>query len=596
MSEFHFLRPEWLVALPLALAVAWFLLGGRRGRGGWHAVVDTALQPFVLVRAGAARGRRLPLVLAALAAVLGVLALAGPTWERVPVPAFRSDEALVVAIDLSRSMDAGDLEPSRLARAKLKLLSLLERRTSGQTGLVVFTAHAFTVTPLTTDTRTVGALVNALTSDIMPSRGSYIEAGLAKAAALLSQAGATRGDVLVMTDAEVSRASLDLAAELRGEGYTVHVLAAGTEDGAPIPEATGGFLTDRSGQVVIPRVDLEALARLADVGGGRFAQMTADDRDLARLFPAGDAGEVVDAGAEEYAADVWRDQGVWLVLALLPLAALAFRRGWVYVALVVLALPAERARAFEWRDLWERPDQQGIEAIESGDPARASDLFDDPRWRAAAQYRAGEFAASAASLAPLSTVTDFYNTGNALAKSGQLEAAIGAYDRALELDPSHDDARYNRELVEDLLEQQQQQQQQQNEQQQNEESGESGESQEQASSSDQSSESQGEQSESDDERQSTADSEQRDPGDEERDGDEQQDETGEPPDEPRQVAAASPEDIEEWADEQAAEQWLRRIPQDPGGLLRRKFLYQYQRLGRDQEGNYVWPGDEAKPW
>jgi Ca-activated chloride channel homolog len=83
--------------------------------------------------------------------IVAAVALAGPAWNRVELPVFRSDRAMVIALDLSRSMDAQDLTPSRLARARLKILDILERRASGQTALVVYSANAFTVTPLTTD-------------------------------------------------------------------------------------------------------------------------------------------------------------------------------------------------------------------------------------------------------------------------------------------------------------------------------------------------------------------------------------------------------------------------------------------------------------
>lgn len=596
MAEFHFLRPVWLLLLPVLLWLVWRLMSGRGFRGGWLAVVDVRLQPHVLAEPAALRERRLPLALAALAAVVGLLALSGPTWERLPVPAFRSDEALVVAVDLSRSMDAGDLEPSRLARAKLKLMALLEQRGNGQTALVVFSAHAFTVTPLTTDTRTISSLVGALATDIMPSQGSYPEAGLTKAASLLRQTGLTAGEILLITDAAVSPQSIDVARDLRREGYTIHVLAVGSEEGAPIPVRDGGFLTDAAGQVVVPRLDLSSLRRLANVGGGRFAQMTVSDSDLETLFPRTTLGDIaIGDGAEELQADVWRDQGIWLTIALLPLVAFGFRRGWIYVFLAAVLIPVPRAEAFTWSDLWQRRDQQGIEAMRADDPAAAAALFDDPQWRAAASYRAGDFSTSASSLIGVDSAEAHYNRGNALAKSGQLESAIEAYDRALELMPDHEDALFNREIVSKLLEQQQQEQQQQEQQEQgqNDSSSQSAENQE----SDQND--QGEQSESDSEsQQQQADA--NDPQDDENSEgeDEQQADADEEPTEQEQQlqAAVQPEDVEEWADEQAADQWLRRIPQDPGGLLRRKFLYQYQRLGVDQDGNYVWPGDELEPW
>src|SRR5690606_4835331 len=369
MDEFHFLRPWWLAIVPLGLAFAWLVLRAGRTSGSWRQVVDRALQPYVLA-GPATLGPRPGLVLAARGALMvAAIALAGPTWERLPVPAFRSEEALVVALDLSRSMDAADVEPSRLALARLKLLSLLERRSGGQTALVVFSAHAFTVTPLTTDTRTISSLVGALSSDIMPSRGSRVAVGIDKAAALLRQGGAPRGEILLITDASVGVGDLDAARAARRDGFRVHVLAVGTEEGAPIPEARGGFVTDRAGRVVVPQVNLDALRRLADAGGGRFAAMAPDDRDLDRLFPE-DAPSVAALGDEradeQSTADVWRDAGVWLAALLLPLLALGFRRGWIAALATAAILSPPPANAFEWASLWQRADQRGYERLQSG--------------------------------------------------------------------------------------------------------------------------------------------------------------------------------------------------------------------------------------
>src|SRR5690606_38281110 len=234
LDALHFLRPAWLIALPLGAVLIFAALRAQASGGAWRRVVDRALQPLVLSDSDRYSGRRLPLLGALFAWAVATIALAGPTWERLPVPAFRSNEALVVALDLSRSMDAADLPPSRITRAKLKLLSLLDRRDGGQTGLVVFSAHAFTVTPLTTDTRTIASLVAALTTDIMPSQGSRIDVGLAKAAALLRQANVTNGRILLMTDAPPSARDVAAARALAAEGIAVSVLAIGTEDGAPI--------------------------------------------------------------------------------------------------------------------------------------------------------------------------------------------------------------------------------------------------------------------------------------------------------------------------------------------------------------------------
>ncbi len=586
MADFHFLRPWWLLVLPFGVWLSWQLTRSGTLGSRWREFVDEALQPYVLTGSSMLfRERRTVLIAAMLAWLLTTFALAGPTWERLPAPTVRSDEALVVVLDLSRSMDAVDVEPSRLARAKFKLLALLERRESGQTGLVVFSAHAFTVAPLTSDVRTIALLVASLSSDIMPSRGSYPEAGLRKAAQLLRQTGLVRGEIVLITDAQVSPASLSIAQDLYREGYTVHVLAVGTADGGPIVEPGGGFLTDQTGRVVVPRLDSSLLQRLANRGGGRFATLTVDDRDLDYLLPPSlsVAGDVADSGTTDpYQIIAWRDRGLWLVLLLVPIVALAFRRGWVVVWVGWFLLPMPQAHALTWADLWQTRDQQGREAFRAEDHERAAELFKEPSWRAAAQFRAGDYQESAATLDGLETADAQYNRGNALTGAGQIDLAIAAYHLALEMDPEHEDARYNRDL---LLQQPPQ------------------------------SQSDPGDSDGEDSAENQAESLPQPPNAESAENDQSEDaqapdqeQTGQPSSaeqaaaeqalaqEPPQGELPTAGELEEWADEQAAEQWLRRIPQDPGGLLRRKFLYQYQRLGIDQDGNFVWPGDEQQPW
>src|SRR5690606_28704923 len=108
--------------------------------------------------------------------------------------------------------------------------------------------------------------------------------------------------------------------------------------------------------------------------------------------------------------------------------ALGFRRGWIAAWALVVLVPAPQAQAFEWADLWQRADQRGFEAFEAERAAEAAELFENGEWRAAAQYRAGQFEQSAETLTGLDTISGNYNRGNALAKAGKLEQAIAAYD------------------------------------------------------------------------------------------------------------------------------------------------------------------------
>jgi Ca-activated chloride channel family protein len=599
-AEFHFLRPEWLWAIPAVVAAGILLARRRLGAGSWQNVVDPALAPHVL-SGSPNRKSDLRWWLVGITGIIAAVSLAGPAWQRIEQPVFRSDQALVIALDLSRSMDAQDVTPSRMLRARLKILDILERRASGQTALVVYSSNAFTVAPLTTDTDTIAALVNSLSTDIMPSRGSYPTAAIYKGQQLLEQAGAAFGEVLLISDGGSSPAAERAARDLRDAGYTLSVLGVGTKEGAPIPKLSGGFVTDQAGQIAVARLEERGLRELALSGSGRYATLTSDGRDLDYLM----AGEVSSRKASDdaLATDQWREEGPWLALLLLPLGAMAFRRGWV-VMIVFAILPLSRpAEASLWDDLWLNKNQQAQRQLDSGNAADAAALFENPEWRAVAEYEAGAFAQSAARFAEQDDLRNLYNLGNALARQGEFESAIDAYEQVLEADPGNEDAAFNRDLLEQMMQQQESQQQNQgDDQQSSDQSG--GDSQE--SDSDSSSQEQGSEGSSESQSESgEQNASQREDEMSEEDMQALQEELQRAAEEAEQQARQqSPQLSEEQLEalrreqeaQQAMEQWLRRIPNDPGGLLRRKFRYQYQRMGRDQDGNNLWPDDEVQPW
>ncbi|MGI9225169.1 MAG: VWA domain-containing protein [Woeseiaceae bacterium] len=597
-AEFHFLRPEWLWAIPAVIAVAVLLAKRQLGPGSWQKVIDPALMPYVLSGSASRRsGSRWWLV--GLAGVIASLSLAGPAWQRIEQPVFRSDQALVVALDLSRSMDAEDVSPSRMLRARLKILDLLERRAGGQTALIVYSANAFTVTPLTSDIDTIAALVNSLSTDIMPSRGSYPTAAIQKGQQLLEQAGAGFGEVLLITDGGASPAAERAARDLRDVGFTLSILGAGTKQGAPIPKLAGGFVTDGAGQIAVARLEESSLRNLAGAGGGRYATLTSDSRDLDYLL-SGEVG-ARQASDESLATDRWHEEGPWLALLLLPMCALAFRRGWLYLLVVALLPVPEAAEASMWDDLWLTKDQQAQRQLQEGNPGEAAVLFKDPEWRAVADYEAGAHAESAARFAEQNDSRNLYNLGNALARQGEFETAIDAYEEVLEMDPDNEDAVYNRDLLKQLLEQQAEQEQEGGKQEASDQSG----NEKQQSDSDNSSDA----DTPDESSQGNSDSGEQDASQREQEMSEEDmqalqeelqraaEEAAQSDQETRQMTQEELEALRKAQEQhQAMEQWLRRIPNDPGGLLRRKFRYQYQRMGRDQDGNNLWPDDEVQPW
>lgn len=599
LADFHWIRPGWLLVVPVVVAVAALLARRQLGAGHWRDVIDPVLMPHVLSRTPG-RGTDHRWWLLGLAGVVAAVAMAGPSWQRIDQPVFRAEQAIVVALDLSRSMDAQDISPSRLARAKLKILGMLERRQSGQTALLVYTANAFTVTPLTDDTDTIGALVNSLSTDIMPSRGSYPEVGIRKGLSLLEQAGVGFGEVLLVTDGGSSPAAEKAARDLKSAGYTLSILGVGTREGAPIPRLAGGFVTDNRGQIAVARLEERGLRDLAAAGGGRFAVLSSDNSDLDHLL-SGEIAAAAAAADDSLATDQWREEGPWLVLLLLPLAALAFRKGWVLVLVIFIVPLPQPAEAAFWEDLWLNKNQQAERAMEAGSPADAAVLFDDSEWRGVARYQSGDYTGSAAEFAEYGDTRNLYNLGNALAQQGEFDSAIDAYEQVLEFDPGNDDASYNLDLVKQLKDQQEQEQETQGDDQQSTENP-GGEGQQSDSESEQDQE--GSEGESESQQQSDeSDSAQREDEMSEEDLEALQEELQRAAEEaqkgeqPQQLSEAELAELRELQEqEQAMEQWLRRIPDDPGGLLRRKFRYQYQRYGKDQDGKDVWPDDEVQPW
>jgi Ca-activated chloride channel family protein len=598
LAEFHFIRPYWLLALIPFSVLLVLMLRSKLRQGNWSAVCDTALLPYLLQEKAVGQSRW-PLAAGAVGAFLAIIALAGPTWERQPAPVFRNDSALVIALDLSLSMDAADIKPSRLTRARYKIADILKQRKDGQTALLVYAGDAFTVTPLTDDTETIASQLEALNTNIMPSQGSNTAVVLEKALELFKQAGLQKGQLLLVTDGIDVDETLPAVKSLGS--YQLSILGVGTSEGAPIALPDGGFLKDEQGDIVVTKLNADELAKLAQAGHGIFQSLTADDSDIDTLLATLDK-PVRQQGAnkKEGLLDQWQDRGPWILLLILPLAALTFRKGLLCWALLLLLPLPKNSYALDWQDLWHTKDQQAQQAFKQGDYDKAAQLFENPDWKAAAHYRSGKYNEALASLSNNGTADSFYNQGNALAKTGQLAEALIAYEQALKINPNDKDAQYNKEIVEKALkEQKQDQQQQQDDKQQQSKD----DSQQQKKDDDQSDQSGDQQKQSDESNQRPSDKQQQakdqqqqnKPGQNQQDAEKSQQSGQQHKDDAQQQAAQQSEQSPaETKDEaaQANEQWLNRIPDDPAGLLKRKFLYQYGERER-QSGNRSRSGSGA---
>lgn len=637
MEALHFVRPLWLLAF-IPLMIILLVLYRHRGSSAiWKTVCDAKLLPYILSQ-GHHRSSRLPLLFAALAAGLAIIAAAGPAFEKLPQPVYREQSSLVILLDLSQSMDAGDVSPSRIERAKLKLLDILDARKAGQTALIVYAADAFTVTPLTDDSYTIANLVPTLETALMPSQGSHAYTAIEEALQLLKQAGAGSGDVLLITD-DINERDWQAIGTLSAQGYRLSVMGVGTEAGSPV-SLRGGFLQDSTGAIVIPKLDQQKLQQAALEGGGLYVQLQTRDADintLNKLFTSKNVSDNEDdSGAEtELTADIWQEEGPWLLLLVIPLVALWARKGWL-LSFAVLMLPMvhDPAYALDADQLWRNPDQQAMQMFNTGDAAGAAEKFQQSDWKAAAHYRAENYQQALEALQNPGSSDDYYNRGNALTKLGRLPEALEAYEEALNLDANNEDAQYNREQVKKAIEQQQQEQSGEGE---NSEDGEESQQDQdgEQKSKDQQNDQQGDQQSQNEQDQSSESSDGENQQDSDAENQQQQnseqseqdsasqnntdDESAEQPaqseqdqnkvdealddaqqqqaqdaeeasgeEEPPMPQTSQLEETELSEDEQAVEQWLKRVPDNPEHLLRRKFLYQYKNMEQKTPSEESW--------
>lgn len=649
VDQFHFLRPWWLLVLAPAVLLTVFLWAQKHRARQWQQIIAPELLQHLL---DGQTTRINPLTLIALLVswVLAVLAMAGPTWEKRPVAVEKNQQALVIMLDLSPSMMSEDIKPSRLVRARLKMIDLLRERKDGQTALLVYGGDVHVVTPLTDDVETIVNIIPALHPNVMPVEGSNTEAALERGLKLLKDAGIAQGDLLLITDGVIPDAQYRIIETMQHNNqYRLSILGVGGSEPTPIPSSKGGFVRDAKRNIVTTQLNAGELQSLANQTRGRYRTLANNTSDIDYLMDL-PAPQKQETQKVEREFDSWYDRGHWLALLLLPMVLYCFRRG---VLLSVLLLPAlallpNESYAFSWDDLWKNKNQQAYEQLQQQNAKEAAQLFEDPQWKASAQYRAGDYDSAAQLFSQLDGAEAHYNRGNALAKAGKLPDALKAYDEALKIQPDMADAKKNRQVVEKLIKEQEQQQNQDNQQekqdqdqqqkqqeQSKQDQSQENKSQEEKSQQDQSqqqnqqgngdNQDQDQQSQEPDEQQqeqqkqdmkNQAQKDQQQSQQEQSQGQEAEPEETDK-DSEKAAAARKEENAEQETEEQAEqrelqtatpaddgltdeerqamEQWLRRVPDDPGGLLRNKFNYEHYKRNQDiLNGEWSAPENDAE--
>ncbi|WP_215398480.1 VWA domain-containing protein [Rheinheimera oceanensis] len=593
LADFHFLRPLWLLAALPVLLLGALLYYYRREQSPWHSLIAPHLQQVLLGGQLLVKKQPLALPLLMLCWLITTVALAGPSWQKLPQPAFALKKATVLVLDMSLSMRATDMAPDRLTQQRFAALDFAGQLKEGELALLSFAGDAFVISPLTPDHNNIRLLIPDLKPEIMPAQGSNLLAALQQADKLLRQAGYIRGDVVVFADGFDNNSLRDIQDLLNNWPHRLSILGFGTEAGAPVKLENGELLKSATGAVVVPKLPQAQLAALAKRSGGVYAQATASANALDSLLnlPPLSALDQADT-AKQIQGDQWQDNAIYLVWLLLPLLLLQ-RKYSSLLSLGLLMMLPYQADATEWRDLWQTRQQQAIQDYANGDFASAQHKFNDPLWQGNAAYRSGDYAAAEQAFRQAAEQTPgtdaLHNLGNSLAQQQRYKEALAAYQQALQLNKDFTPAQQNADLMQQLLQQQEQQKQQQEQQDQQQQDGEK-QQQQDADGEPQSDENAD--SKADNEADADSESQQQQSEQQQQNAEPEQQEQAEPqqmqPEQDTQADEAEQQQAvhEAWPnatpeEQQQLDNLLRKVQDDPALLLRNKMYLEY--LKRQQQ-------------
>lgn len=511
-DNFHFIRPEWLLAFIVLAIILYILKKLKYYQSPWQHFLPTHLAANLLESSDKQRSSSdssalkhilKPLIIGTCA----IIALAGPAWQKLPQPVYQLARGSVVIMDMSYSMYATDVKPNRLTRARYKAIDLLDHINEGDVGLIAYAGDAFIISPLTQDINNIALLLPSLSPDIMPVIGANPFAALALADKTLKNAGHLSGDIYWFTDDVEQSEMSDIYDWINNTDHTLNILGIGSKTGAPIKLNSGELLKDSRGAIVIPQLPEERLAALSQRGGGAYHLMTNSGKDIkvitAKLdnpmsskSPENGLNQQ-DKNKQVMQGDQYKEQGPWLLFIIIPFLLTYFRRGseillvtgllpaTLWLSLLSLSLISQQSMAAEssnaqastfndstkssnnqtsslWQNLWRTPDQQAQRLYNQENYQGAADKFKNSQWQASAHYKAGDYEKALQAFKQDNSATGLFNQGNSLAQLQKIDEAIEAYQQALAKKPDFNEAKENLANLEAIKKQQEQQEQQQN--------------------------------------------------------------------------------------------------------------------------------------
>lgn len=437
-QDFHFLRPYWLLALVIPVLLFGMIMGKTYVQSAWSKVCDKNLLDFLLVKGSGQKGNYLKYSMP-LSALFLVIALAGPTWMKKDNPALSMDNPVMILLNMSGEMWNKDVSPNRISRAKYVVKDLTSTLKNTESGLIVYSREPFVITPLTEDGAIIDNLLPALEMNIMPQDGDRLDRAVDLAVERMKNVGFSNGNIIVLTSNIGERFDkvLESAAKASHEGFDVNIINMNS-------------------------VENDKLKMVANKGNGVYLRY---NQSLSSLINKINDITMKEIKQSQNMQTVWTDSGWYFLWFPLILLLGYFRRGLIFLFILGMFEAYSNTASANW---FLNNNQQGLKNFEKQNYDVAADKFTDQRWKGAALYKKGDYAAAYESFSKKDDAVALYNQGNALAKMGKIDEAIKKYEEALQKKQKFPDAKFNLEYLKKQKQQQQKQQSQQKDKKQNE--------------------------------------------------------------------------------------------------------------------------------
>ena len=418
---FQFLRPWLLLLLIFPLLMFWKAIREKDTKSSWEKVCDKKLLQYLLIK-NKDSAHKLKQFLINSALIIAVLSAAGPSWRQKQDMRLFNETPVFVLLDLSSDMNKED----NLIRAKIEMTDFLSAMTDFETGLIVYSAEPFVVSPLSTDVNLITNLLPALNTDIMPTNGNRVDRAIDLAVERIKNAGYAKGNIVIFSTGT-------------GESFNQAASAAkrALESGIKVSA------------INVSNKSQDSLLKIASIGDGIFVEKENNLSHITSQISAKPSA-ILDTNANKLYSRA--DDGYYLLFLPLLCCLYFFRKG----ALVVLLILSWGVRAEA--GFWLSDNVLAQKMFEDKKFDEAAEKFQNQEWKGASYYRAGNYQKALEAFSEGEDNEMRYNYANALAKSGQTEEAIKVYEQVLEKDPNHEDARFNLEYIKKMQESPQQNQ------------------------------------------------------------------------------------------------------------------------------------------